>query len=67
MPASVRLVLGQPIDLSAYFDRDGDHEVQNELTLEFLRAIAALADRPDVQPRLIGRSKKPSGSIFPGG
>jgi len=58
MPASVRLKIGKPIDLSAYYDRDGDREVQKELTLEFLRAIARLAGQPDFQPQLAERSRK---------
>jgi 1-acyl-sn-glycerol-3-phosphate acyltransferase len=59
MPASVRLTFGQPIDLSAYFDRDGSREVLDELTLQFLAAIAALAGDVAFQPQLAGRSAKP--------
>ena len=61
MPASVRLKIGQPIDLSEYYDRDGDREVQNKLTIEFLRTIARLAGQPDFQPQLAGRSRKNNG------
>ncbi len=59
MPARVRLVIGPPIDISPYYGRENEREVLEELTLEFLRAIARLADRPDFQPGLAGRSYKP--------
>jgi 1-acyl-sn-glycerol-3-phosphate acyltransferase len=59
MPASVRLTIGDPIDLSAYYDRDNDRKVLDELTLQFLAAIAHLAGDDDFQPQLAGRSAKP--------
>ena len=59
MPAHVRLVIGPPIDLSPYYGRGNDREVLEELTLEFLRAIARLAGRPDFEPSLAGRFYKP--------
>jgi 1-acyl-sn-glycerol-3-phosphate acyltransferase len=55
MPARVRVKIGRPIDISAYYDLAGDREAQNKLTLEFMRAIALLADRPDYQPRVAHR------------
>ena len=58
MPAAVRLEIGEPIDLSAYFDRSGDRELLDELTLRFLNAIAQLAGDDDFQPRLAGRNTK---------
>jgi 1-acyl-sn-glycerol-3-phosphate acyltransferase len=61
MPASVRLTFGQPIDLSAYYDRAGDREVFDELTLRFLGAIAKLAGDDDFRPKLAGRATKPEG------
>ena len=61
MPASVRLTIGQPIDLSAYFNRGADREVLDELTVQFLRAIAQLAGNEDFKPRVAGRlPTKPS-------
>ncbi|MGO8690360.1 MAG: lysophospholipid acyltransferase family protein [Thermoguttaceae bacterium] len=59
MPARVRLVIGPPIDISPYYGRENEREVLDELTLEFLRAIARLAGRPDFEPSLAGRSYKP--------
>jgi len=58
MPATVRLEIGQPIDLSAYFDRAGDRELLGELTLRFLKAIAQLAGDNGFQPQLAGRNSK---------
>jgi 1-acyl-sn-glycerol-3-phosphate acyltransferase len=60
MPASVRLEIGEPINLSAYFDRTSDRELLDELTLRFLKAIADLAGDEDFQPRLAGRLPKPT-------
>ena len=57
-PARVRTVIGAPIDLSAYYGREGEREVLEELTLQFLRAIAGLAGRPDFEPGLAGRFYK---------
>ena len=59
MPARVRLEIGEPIDLSPYFGREGEREVLDELTLRFLRAIAELAGQPDYQPQLAGRFYNP--------
>ena len=51
----VRLDIGQPIDLSPYYDRDGEREVLDEITCRVLREIAGLAGNPDFQPQLAGR------------
>jgi 1-acyl-sn-glycerol-3-phosphate acyltransferase len=59
MPASVRLTIGDPIDLSDYYDQHGDREVLDKLTLQFLAAIAHLAGDDDFQPQVAGRSAKP--------
>jgi 1-acyl-sn-glycerol-3-phosphate acyltransferase len=56
MSASVRLEIGQPIDISPYFGREDDREALAELTRQFLAAIAALAGRTDFQPQVAGRS-----------
>lgn len=58
MPASVRLEIGQPIDLTEYFDRDNDRETLEELTRRFLREIAQLAGEPDFEPRLAVSSRR---------
>ncbi len=59
MPAAVRLKIGEPIDLSPYFERGGDRELLDELTLRFLKAIAELAGDDDFAPQLAGRNSKP--------
>jgi 1-acyl-sn-glycerol-3-phosphate acyltransferase len=55
MPATVRVKIGPPIDLSPYYGREGDREVLEELTKQFLRAIATLAGQSDFEPELAGR------------
>ena len=57
-PAKVRLVMGEPLDISAFYGRDGEREVLEELTRQFLRAIARLAGCPDFHPSLAGRFYK---------
>jgi 1-acyl-sn-glycerol-3-phosphate acyltransferase len=59
MPAKIRLRVGQPLDLSPYYDRDDDREVLENLTKRFLIEIAKLAGCPDFQPKLAGRFYKP--------
>ncbi len=59
MPAKIRLKVGQVIDLSQYYGRDNDREVQKELTKRFLAEIAKLAGCSDFQPKLAGRFHKP--------
>ena len=57
-PAKARLVVGKPIDISEYYDRDGDRETLDKLTKRFLVEIASLAGRQDFQPQLAGRDYK---------
>lgn len=59
MPARVRVVVGKPIDISAYYDREGEKEVLEELTLRFLKEMARLAGHPNFKPSLAGRFYKP--------
>jgi 1-acyl-sn-glycerol-3-phosphate acyltransferase len=62
MPGKARVTVGQPIDLSPYFGRDGDKTVLQELTKRFLVEIAKLAGVPDYEPQLAGRNWK-TGSV----
>jgi 1-acyl-sn-glycerol-3-phosphate acyltransferase len=55
--AKTVLRVGEPIDLTPYFDRADDRDVQEELTRRVLKAIAALAGRPDYEPELIARRR----------
>jgi 1-acyl-sn-glycerol-3-phosphate acyltransferase len=57
-PARTTLTVGRPIDLSAYYDRAADREVQEELTRRIGREIAALAGRPDFEPQLVARRRR---------
>jgi 1-acyl-sn-glycerol-3-phosphate acyltransferase len=58
MPARVKLVIGDPIDLSEYWGRERDSELVARLTLECVQEIAKLAGREDFQPQLAGREWK---------
>lgn len=59
VPARARLVIGQPIDLSPYFDRPRDRAVLEDLTRRMLNEIARLAGQPDYPIALAGRHWKP--------
>ena len=59
MPASVRVEIGLPIDLSAYFDYDDRRETLDELTRRLLGEIAKLGGQPDFEPQLTGHVYKP--------
>ena len=56
MAAKARVRVGQPIDISEYFGREGDKRVLEELTKRFLREIALLAGVSNFQPRTAGRN-----------
>jgi 1-acyl-sn-glycerol-3-phosphate acyltransferase len=56
--AKTHLIIGKPIDLSPYSGAEPENGVYKELTLRFLREIAALAGRPDFEPKLAGRKWK---------
>lgn len=58
MRARVRVVMGEPIDLSAHYDRDLSNGELRELTLRCLREIARLAGRDDFEPKIAGRQWK---------
>jgi 1-acyl-sn-glycerol-3-phosphate acyltransferase len=58
MPAHAKLVVGEPIDLSPYYDRQKEDGVLQELTKRFLGEIARLAGREDFTPELAGRRWK---------
>jgi 1-acyl-sn-glycerol-3-phosphate acyltransferase len=56
--AKPRLVIGPPLDISAYYGREKEPGVREELTLRFLQEIARLGGRADYQPQLAGRQWK---------
>ncbi|MGH7192649.1 MAG: lysophospholipid acyltransferase family protein [Candidatus Saccharimonadales bacterium] len=57
--AKTRLVVGQPIDISEYYERAGDRQVLECLTRRFMSEIARLAGREDFAPDLAGKRWKP--------
>ena len=59
MLARVEVRFGEPIDVQPWLD-SGEEHAAKELTLHALKAIAALADEPDFEPQLAGRSWKPT-------
>jgi 1-acyl-sn-glycerol-3-phosphate acyltransferase len=62
MRGNARVTVGEPIDLSSYFerfDREGERAVLQELTKLFLVEIAKLAGVDDFEPKLAGRHWKP--------
>ena len=59
MTAKVHLTVGQPIDLSEYFDRRKENGVLQEVTLRVFREIAALAGDSEFEPEVAGRRWKP--------
>jgi 1-acyl-sn-glycerol-3-phosphate acyltransferase len=56
MPASVRLVIGRPIDIAPYDNQGDRRETHDVLTRRFLAEIARLAGQPDFQPQRVVRS-----------
>ena len=58
MPASVRLEIGAPIDVSAYLDGNDLRHALKELTRRLLKEIARLGGQPDFEPQLGGRFDK---------
>ncbi len=58
MRAMVRVKIGQPIDISAYFGREKEEGVTQEITLRAMREMAKLAGHPEFEPQLAGRRWK---------
>ncbi len=58
-PSQVRVFVGDPIDLSEYYDRERNPEMMAELTKRCLSAIAQLAGAKDFVPQVAGRRWKP--------
>jgi 1-acyl-sn-glycerol-3-phosphate acyltransferase len=63
MPAKVQVTIGEPIDLSAYFDGPTDKEALRELTRTVLRAIARLSGDEAFEPQLAGRNWHPDDAV----
>jgi 1-acyl-sn-glycerol-3-phosphate acyltransferase len=59
MSGKARVVVGQTIDLSDYYGREGDREVLQQLTKRFLVEIARLAGVDNYEAQLAGKNWKP--------
>lgn len=55
MMAKTRLVVGEPIDISAYYGQESNRAVLEELTRRFMRAVARLAGEEDFMPEMAGK------------
>ena len=60
MPAKVRVVIGEPIDLSEYERDDNEDGFAGRVMLDVVAQIAHLAGRDDFEPQLAGRRWKPT-------
>jgi 1-acyl-sn-glycerol-3-phosphate acyltransferase len=54
-PATVRLEIGAPIDVSPYLDGSDPRHALKELTRHVLQEIARLGGQPDFEPQVSGR------------
>jgi 1-acyl-sn-glycerol-3-phosphate acyltransferase len=61
MRAKTRVVVGEPIDISEFYNRADDRQVQETLTLRFLSEIARLAGVENYEPQLAGRRWRAEG------
>jgi len=59
MRAKVRVKIGEPMDLTAYYGREKEEGVTQEITKQLLREMAKLAGHPEFEPQLAGRRWKP--------
>jgi len=60
MAARVKVHVGEPIDLSAYYESEKEEGVVSSLILYVVHQIAVLAGRAEFRPRLAGRQWRPS-------
>ncbi len=59
MGANTRLMVGDPIDLTPYLEKNDDRAMLDVLTLRFLKEIAHLAGDDDFEPQIAGRDWLP--------
>jgi 1-acyl-sn-glycerol-3-phosphate acyltransferase len=62
MKAHVKVIVGDPIDLSEYYSRDREQGVTAELTKRLMKEIARLGGNENFEPRLAGRHWLPDES-----
>jgi 1-acyl-sn-glycerol-3-phosphate acyltransferase len=58
MTAKTDVWVGEPIDLSPYYDQANNRSVQEDLTRRFLTEIARLAGHDNYEPQIAGRHWK---------
>jgi hypothetical protein len=58
MTAKTHVEVGDPIDFSEYYDREGDRAVLAHITKRLLAEIARLGGHPDFVPEMAGRAWK---------
>ncbi|MCO6048100.1 1-acyl-sn-glycerol-3-phosphate acyltransferase [Aeoliella sp. ICT_H6.2] len=58
MPSRVKLVIGEPIDLSEHYGQDRNNDLIARLTVDCVKAIAKLAGREDFEPTIAGKGWK---------
>lgn len=63
--ARVRLVVGEPLDLSEYFGREDEPDVVARLALRVLAEVARLGGHPHFRPTLAGRHWNPRAAASP--
>jgi 1-acyl-sn-glycerol-3-phosphate acyltransferase len=59
MWAKTTIIVGRPLDISEFYGDANNREVQQLLTMRFMREIARLGGDPDYEPTLAGRHWKP--------
>jgi len=62
---NVRVVVGQPIDISEHYDTKGRNGVKQQITLRVLKELATLGGHPEFEPELaprIWKHKPPTAS-----
>jgi 1-acyl-sn-glycerol-3-phosphate acyltransferase len=60
MPARVKVRVGEPVDLSQYYDQNVSSQQQREIMLMLVQEIAELAERSDVEFAVAGRDWRPT-------
>lgn len=60
MRAKVVVRVGPLLDVSEFYGREDEPEIVKLVMLRVLKAIAALAEKPDFEPQLAGRNWKPT-------
>ena len=59
MTGKARVLVGSPLDLSEYFQREGEEGVLEEITKRFLIEIARLAGAHNFTPELAAKNRQP--------